>query len=298
MTAFAHQAVLLAQTIALLDPQKGATYVDATVGGGGHAEAILECTAPDGRLIGLDRDAEARAAAGQRLARFGDRVVLVAAEFGELAEVVRSQGADHVAGVLADVGVSSPQLDHPNRGFSFREEGPLDMRMNPARGETARELIERLSEPELADVIYQFGEERRSRPIAASIKRAVAAGELNTTKDLAWAVHRVFPRRGRVDNATRTFQAIRIAVNDELGQLKQLTAQLPDVLVDGGVAAVISFHSLEDRIVKRAFRDDERMQVLTKKPVIAEPDEVERNPRARPAKLRGARRRARSEAGR
>ncbi len=292
---FHHETVLLAETVDAIAPRAGGRYADATLGGGGHAEAVLERSAPDGTLIGLDRDPIALEASRERLARFGDRVTFVHAEFGRLRDVLSEHSIQRLDGVVADVGVSSPQLDDATRGFSFRNAGPLDMRMNTEAGETALELIARLDVTELADLIYELGEERRSRAIARSIREAFEAGELETTEDLSRAVHRVFPKRGRIDNATRTFQALRIAVNRELDELTRLMGQLPDMLEDDGVAAVISFHSLEDRIVKWAFREEPRMIPLTKKPVIAGDEERTRNPRARTAKLRTARRRPRSE---
>lgn len=296
MSEFVHLTVLRDETVDAVAPRSGGLYADATLGGGGHAEAILERSAPDGRLIGVDRDEAALAAARARLARFGDRVTLVHEEFARLPQVLEGLGVARVDGVVADVGVSSPQLDDPGRGFSFRGEGPLDMRMDRSRGETARELIARLDADALADVLYELGEERRSRAIARSIKEAEARGELETTADLAAAVYRVMRRRGRIDPATRTFQALRIAVNRELDQLRRFVETVPDVLQDGAVVAVISFHSLEDRIVKRAFRGDPRLQPLTKKPVRPSEEELARNPRARPAKLRAARRVPRQEA--
>ena len=294
--AFHHATVMLGPALTHLDPRSGGIYADATLGGGGHAEGILEKSSPDGRLIGLDRDETALLAARERLARFGDRVTFVHGAFAELRSVLAGVDVPRVDGLIADLGVSSPQLDRPERGFSFRDGGPLDMRMDRSRGETALELIERLGEGELADVIYELGEERRSRPIARSIKRALERDELHTTDDLRRAVVRVLgPRRKRVDPATRTFQALRIAVNDELGQLDTLLRDLPDVLVDGGVAVLISFHSLEDRKVKHAFRDNSSLHPLTKKPQTADDEERELNPRARSAKLRAARRVARAE---
>ncbi len=295
---FAHRTVLLDETIEALAPRAGCVYADVTVGGGGHAEAILERSAPDGRLVGVDRDESALAASSARLSRFGERVTLVHGAFAELGSILEHAGVPRVHGLVADIGVSSPQLDRAERGFSFRAEGPLDMRMDPSAGETALELIARLDERELADVLYQLGEERKSRPIARSIKRACEAGELETTEDLRRAVVRAIgPRRsGGVDPATRTFQALRIAVNDELGQLDALLAQLPDVLEDDGVAAIISFHSLEDRRVKQCFRGSDVLVPLTKKPRVAGDDEQRENPRARSAKLRAARRVPRGEA--
>jgi 16S rRNA (cytosine1402-N4)-methyltransferase len=290
--AFQHRTVLLEETLRALDPRSGRTYADATLGGGGHAEGILERSGPDGRLVGIDRDPAALDAARARLARFGDRVTFLHASFGELEHALGQAGVTRVHGVVADLGVSSPQLDWAERGFSLRARGPLDMRMDPTRGETALELIARLDERELADVLYQLGEERRSRPIARSIRRALEQGELETTEDLRRAVVRVLGPRpvGGIDPATRTFQALRIAVNDELGQLDALLDSLPNVLANDGVAAIISFHSLEDRRVKHTLRDSDALEPLTKKPVLAGDEELAANPRARSAKLRAARR--------
>jgi 16S rRNA (cytosine1402-N4)-methyltransferase len=219
--------------------------------------------------------------------------------FGELAEVLHELGIARVDGICADLGVSSPQLDDPHRGMSFRREGPIDMRMNPEHGETALELIGRLSDDELADVLYRFGEEHRSRRIARSIRRALNDGELDTTLDLRRAIVRaVGPARvGGVDPATRSFQALRIAVNGELAELDALIAELPQLLLAGGVAALISFHSLEDRKVKRAFHVEETWEPLSKKPLLASEVECEENPRARSAKLRAARRKGETAAG-
>lgn len=288
---FEHRTVLLRETLDALEPRDGGVYADATLGGGGHAEAILERSSPTGRLLGLDRDPAALAAARARLSRFGARATLVHGEFAHLARLLAEAGAPRVDGLVADLGVSSPQLDDAARGFSFREDGPLDMRMDPSGGSTAAELVARLDAEELADVIFELGEERRSRRIARAIKDADARGELHTTDDLKRAVARaVGGRRGRIDPATRTFQALRIAVNSEIEQLDALVRDLPEVLEDGGVAAIISFHSLEDRVVKRAFRADARLSPLTKKPVVAGEDERRDNPRSRSAKLRAARR--------
>ncbi|MCA9574602.1 MAG: 16S rRNA (cytosine(1402)-N(4))-methyltransferase RsmH [Polyangiales bacterium] len=291
MSAFEHVPVLYEETLEALELRPGAVYADCTMGGAGHSEGILQRSAPDGRLIALDRDPAALAAGRARLAPYESRVSIVHASFDALPRVLDELGVARVHGVLADVGVSSPQLDHAERGFSFGQDGPLDMRMDTSSGETAAELIARLDADELADVIYQLGEERRSRPIARSIKNAQAEGRLGTTSDLRAAVVRVMgPRSGKIDSATRTFQALRLAVNGELEQLRALAAALPDVLHDGGVAAIISFHSLEDRIVKWAFRDDARLAPTTKRPVIAGEAELAANPRARTAKLRVARR--------
>jgi 16S rRNA (cytosine1402-N4)-methyltransferase len=225
------------------------------------------------------------------LARFGPRAAFFHGEMAELRQILSEAGTARVDGLVADLGVSSPQLDDAERGFSFSKPGPLDMRMDPTRGETALELIARLDEHELADVIYELGEERKSRRIARSIRHAYEAGELETTDDLRRAVARALgPKRGRIDPATRTFQALRIAVNRELEQLGRLLERAPDVLEDDGVAAIISFHSLEDRMVKRAFRGDARLEPLTKKPVVPSDEEQHDNPRARSAKLRAAKR--------
>lgn len=287
---FVHETVMRTPVVNALAPSAG-VYVDATVGGGGHAEGILEAH-PEARVIALDRDEIALAAAKERLARFGDRVTFVKTPFGDVAAALASVGLAQVDGLCADLGVSSPQLDEAARGMSFRREGPIDMRMDRSSGETALELVERLSDDELADILFHYGEEKRSRRIARSVKRALAEGQLATTLDLRRAIVRaVGPVRvGGVDPATRTFQALRIAVNGELEQLEALLVALPDVVRSDGRVAILSFHSLEDRLVKNAFRDDPRMERLTKKPVIASDEEAARNPRARSAKLRAARR--------
>jgi len=291
MSAFEHTPVLLDEVLEQLDPKTGGVYADVTLGGGGHAKAILERSAPDGRLIGTDRDPSALEAAGAALSDFGDRATLRKARIGDLANVLASLEIENVDGVLADLGVSSVQLDRAERGFSFAKDGPIDMRMDPTEGETALELIGRSDAEELANLIYRYGEEHRSRKIARSLRRAYEEGELETTGDLQHAVRRATGRRrGRIDSATKTFQALRIAVNDELGELEALLEQAPELLRIGGVVAVISFHSLEDRMVKHAFRDSEQLSPLTKRPIIASDAERENNPRARSAKLRAARR--------
>ena len=269
-------------------PRSEGVLIDATLGGGGHSALLLE-RHPGLRLIGLDQDPTARAAAAERLAPFGDRVLIEAANF---ADYVPSEPA---LMVLADLGVSSPQLDVAERGFSFRLDGPLDMRMNTAGStETAADLIDRLEEKELADLIYANGEERLSRRIARRIKSDLAVqGAYDGTAALAYAVAGCYPpkaRRGRIHPATRTFQALRIAVNDELGVLDRLLQQAPDWLEPGGLFGVISFHSLEDRRVKTAFLRDERLERITRKPVVATEQEQDANPRSRSAKWRLARR--------
>jgi len=285
-----HVPVLLEETLRALNPRSGATYVDATLGAGGHSEAILAI--PGTKVIALDRDELAVARASRRLAVYGDRFVPVRAEFGSIATVLADLGLRCVDAILADVGLSSMQLDDPARGMSFRHEGPLDMRMDQTSGETALELIDRLDDDELADVIFRFGDERRSRRVARCIKQALAAGDLVTTLDLRRAVVRaVGPSRvGGVDPSTRTFQALRIAVNGELEQLAALLAAAPSLVAAGGTLAVISFHSLEDRQVKRALTDRSTWEPLTKKPIVASDLETTTNPRSRSAKLRAARR--------
>lgn len=294
MSAFVHATIMRDEVVRALAPKQGGVYADCTLGGGGHTEALLE--AADCRVIGIDRDDAAIAATKERLARFGDRIEIRRGRFGDAANLLPS-GLD---GLVADLGVSSPQLDDPDRGMSFRREAshaPLDMRMDRTSGRTARELIESLSEEELANVIYELGEERASRRIARSIKRAESEGVLATTGDLRHAIYQAVggDKRTGIDPATRTFQALRIAVNDELAELDRLLAALPALLGPNGVAAILSFHSLEDRRVKQAFADAAVWAPLSKKPVEASGEEIVRNPRARSAKLRIARRRAEGE---
>ena len=268
-------------------PDEG-VLLDATVGGGGHSSLLLDAH-PGWQLIGLDQDPAARAAAAQQLERFGERVQLVASNF---ATYTPNQP---VVAVLADLGVSSHQLDVPERGFSFRADGPLDMRMNTeGDGETAAALIDRLEENALADLLFHYGEERLSRRIARRLKTEGPwdDGERGTAA-LAYAIAGCYPpkqRHGRIHAATRSFQALRIAVNDELGVLETLLNDAPNWLEPGGRIAVISFHSLEDRLVKNRFKADERLRVISRKPLIASEQEAEANPRARSAKLRVAQR--------
>jgi 16S rRNA (cytosine1402-N4)-methyltransferase len=297
MTDFAHESVMTAETLGFLQPRSGGVYADATLGAGGHTAAILDASAPAGRVLSVDRDPNAIAHALARLSSYGDRAMIVHGEFGDLPALMSAAGLRSVDGIVADLGVSSPQLDEAERGFSFQHDGPLDMRMDTSQDETARDLIARLSERELADVLFQYGEERRSRPIARSIRSALADGALNTTADLRRAVIKAVgrPPNSKIDPATRTFQALRIALNDELGQLETLLRALPDLLADGGTAVIISFHSLEDRSVKHTLRGDSRLSVLTKRPVLASAEEQSSNRRARSAKLRAARRNVREQ---
>jgi 16S rRNA (cytosine1402-N4)-methyltransferase len=288
---FAHVSVMLGEVVAALEPSRGGVFVDATAGGAGHSAALL-AAAPSLRLIACDRDPLAVRTAQARLAQFGERALVVHASFDQIPERLAEAGITQIDGLLADLGLSSQQLADAERGMSFRSSGPLDMRMDPTRGETALELIERLSQDELANVIYELGEERRSRRVARCIKQAFEAGELKDTLELRRAVVRaVGPRRlGGVDPATKTFQALRIAVNSELDQIASLLEFAKTTIAPGGIAAIISFHSLEDRLVKRAFVEREFWQRLSKKPILAGETELAGNPRARSAKLRVARR--------
>ncbi len=278
--------------------ENGRTYLDCTVGYSGHAEKILEASGPDSRLIGIDRDAMAIAASRERLARFGDRVFLLHGHFVDLKRHLTFCGIGQVDGILFDLGISSPQLEEPARGFSFQGDGPLDMRMDQSMSGTAADLVNRWPEVQLADTIFQFGEERFSRRIARAIVRARERHLLATTKELVSVIEGAVPanyRHGRLHCATRTFQAIRIAVNHELDCLDPALRDAADVLSPGGRLCVISFHSLEDRIVKHTLRalsgkDDPALVVLTKKPQIPTKEESDRNPRSRSAKLRAAQR--------
>jgi 16S rRNA (cytosine1402-N4)-methyltransferase len=286
---FEHATVMKGEVVRAIAPKAGGVYVDATLGAGGHTVALLEAE-PKARIVAFDRDPAAVGAAAEWLVPVADRVVLVRSVFSRLREQLDELGIGRVDGVVADLGVSSPQLEDPERGMSFRREGPIDMRMDPDGEQTALELVGALSDDELANVIFEFGDERRSRRIARSIKKALAAGELRTTLDLRRAIVRaVGPTRvGGIDPATRTFQALRIAVNQELEELAHLLGELPSVLAPGGVAAILSFHSLEDRLVKRAFLTP-GWTPMTKKPTCATDEEYAQNPRARSAKLRAAR---------
>jgi 16S rRNA (cytosine1402-N4)-methyltransferase len=288
-----HQPVLLEEAMELLAVSAGGLWVDGTVGLGGHAQEILRRSAPDGRLLGLDRDPQALALAARRLADQAARVRLLRADYRELPGLL---GGERPRGVLLDLGVSSLQLDAPERGFSFQREGPLDMRMDPDGPRSAADLVNGLPERELADLIFRYGEERASRRIARAIAYARARAPLRTTTELAAVVRRAIPRRGRrgIDPATRTFQALRIAVNGELEGLDRCLESLAGTLAEGGRLAVIAFHSLEDRQVKHTFRAlaGQGFRLLTRKPLRPGPEEERRNPRARSARLRGLERMA------
>jgi len=285
-----HQPVLLEEVCGFLQDLQPGVLLDATVGLGGHARAFLERFA-GGEVVGLDRDAHTLEEARRRLERFGSRVTLHHGAFADLEAVLDAADRATVDAALFDLGVSSPQLDDPARGFSFRADGPLDMRMDPSRGETAAELVARLSERELADLIFELGDERASRRIAAAVARERARGPIESTERLAGIVRSAFRGRGHIDNATRTFQALRMAVNDELGQLRRGLDAATARLRPGGRLLVLAFHSGEDRVVKQWMRSDERLSRVTKKAVRAGEEERRRNPRARSARLRVAERR-------
>lgn len=303
--ASVHVPVLYDEVMTGIQPRSGGRYIDASLGAGGHAAGILAASTPDGRLLGLDADPEAISYARQVLERFGDRMVLQAANFRHLRAVAVGHGFDQVDGILMDLGLSSRQLADAERGFSFGQDGPLDMRLDRSRGQSAGDLVNHLPEAELADLLWCYGEERRARRIARAI---VAARPLTGTGQLAEVVTRTVGRRERIHPATRTFQALRIAVNDELGALSEALPQARDLLRSKGRLAVIAFHSLEDRLVKQFFRQEEKdcvcppdtpvcvcqhrptLKVLTPKPVRPQADEVARNPRSRSARLRIAER--------
>ena len=287
-----HEPVMVAEVIEQMEPARGGVFVDCTVGLGGHARALVDAGAS--RLIGLDRDPAAVAAARDALSGYGDRVEVVHADYRRLNAVLDERGVTKVDGVLVDLGVSSMQLDEPGRGFSFRQDDPLDMRMDTTAGPTAAEALREVDERTLADLIYEFGEERHSRRIARAIVAAREQAPLDTTGRLADIVRRAIPRKGysRIDPATRTFQAIRIWVNGELEGLDGFLGDAARRLAVNGRLAVITFHSLEDRIAKHTLRALQAeafgLRIRTKRPVVAGEAEIERNPRARSAKLRAA----------
>jgi 16S rRNA (cytosine1402-N4)-methyltransferase len=286
---------MTAEVLQHLRPERGGLFVDCTVGLGGHSRALLENGVT--RLIGLDRDRDALVRAGETLAPWRDQVELVHADYRSLADVLDGRHLARVDGALADLGVSSMQFDEPGRGFSFQRDEPLDMRMDRTSGETAAQLVARVDEGELADVIFNFGEERFSRRIAKALVRERVEAPIDSTARLASIVRRAVPRRGysRIDPATRTFQALRIWVNRELDGLDRFVETAVRRLRAGARLVVISFHSLEDRIVKHTLRALEHggeagIRVLTKRPLVPGDEEVRRNPRARSAKLRAAER--------
>ena len=285
-----HEPVMVSEVVSLLAPERGGLFVDCTTGLGGHSAALLKGGAD--RLIGLDRDERALRLAAERLAPFGDRVELVHSDYREVGSVLQTRGIAGVDGMLADLGVSSMQLDEEGRGFSFRRDEPLDMRMDRSQGPTAADLIATADETDLANVIFQYGEERHSRRVARAIVHARQREPIQTTGALAEIVRRAVPARGyqRIDPATRTFQAIRIWVNRELDGLDVFLSDAARRLLAGARFAVITFHSLEDRVVKHTFRAlaaaGDAWRILTRKPVIPGEPELALNPRARSAKLR------------
>jgi 16S rRNA (cytosine1402-N4)-methyltransferase len=297
-----HQPVLYKEIIHALQPHDGGRYVDGTLGAGGHARGIMEASAPDGQLLGLDVDPQALAIARRNLAPYEHRIHLAQASYTSLSMQMAQLGWDAVDGIVLDLGASSMQFDTPERGFSFLHDAPLDMRFGPHAMQTAADLVNRYSERELADLIYQYGEERESRKIARAI---VKARPIQTTRQLVEVIESVSPRRGdRVHPATRTFQALRIAVNEELTSIEDVLPQAVTALKPGGRLAVISFHSLEDRIVKDFFREQSKDRVnppyeqmyaeerkatlkeVNRKPIVPSDEETRNNPRARSAKLR------------
>lgn len=303
-----HQSVLYKDIIHALQPRREGKYVDGTLGAGGHAYGILEASSPNGYLLGLDVDPQALEIARKRLAPFGPRATLVQASYTTLADQLARQGWAAVDGIVLDLGVSSMQLDTPGRGFSFREDAPLDMRFDPTRAgvPTAADLVNTLPERELADLIYRYGEERQSRRIARAI---VQSRPIHTTGQLAGVIKRIVHTRERLHPATRTFQSLRIAVNGELEAVESVLPQAVNALASGGRLAVIAFHSLEDRIVKEFFRQESRdcicppqqpvcgcghkasIREITRKPVQPSDEEIEMNSRARSARLRVAEKR-------
>jgi 16S rRNA (cytosine1402-N4)-methyltransferase len=302
MTDSPHLSVLYKEIIHALQPKNGGCYVDGTLGAGGHARGIMEACAPDGQLLGLDVDPQALAIARRILAPYEHRIHLAQASYTSLPDQLAKLGWDAVDGIVLDLGASSMQFDTPERGFSFMQDAPLDMRFGPHVSQSAADIVNSYSERELADLIYEYGEDRDSRKIARAIVRA---RPLHTTRELVAAIESASPRRGdRVHPATRTFQALRIAVNQELDSIENVLPQAVAALMSGGRLAVISFHSLEDRIVKDFFREQakdlvnppyeriyevERNAVIkevNRKPIVPSDDEIQNNPRARSAKLR------------
>ncbi len=285
-----HVPVLAEEVMTWLKPSGGQTLVDGTLGGGGHSRLLAETVGASGLVIGLDRDPSAVERAGAQLR--GLSVQAIQANYSDLPEVLQQLNFEKVDGVVLDLGLSSDQLADADRGFSFQSTGPLDLRFDPSRGDPAWKLVERLSAEHLGDLIYRYGEERYSRRIARRIVDSRRAKPIRTAADLAQIVRRSVPRSRdeRIDPATRTFQALRIAVNEELKWLEVALRRMPDCLRPGGRMAVISFHSLEDRLVKQSFRDDDRLEVLTPRPIRPTEREIGANPRARSAKLRVAER--------
>ena len=293
MAASVHQAVLPEEVIEWLAPKPGGTFIDGTLGGGGHTRLLAEKVGKEGLVVGLDRDPAVVARAEEQLQ--GLPVAVAHANYADLPEVLAELKLTQVDGILLDLGLSSDQLADHHRGFSFSADGPLDLRFDPSSGQPAWQLLARLAERPLADILYRYGEERHSRRIARRIVQQREKQPIRTAEQLAQIVRGSTPRlkgRPRIDPATRTFQALRIAVNEELKWLEVALERLPGYLAPGGRLAVISFHSLEDRLVKNGFREDARLEVLTPKPLVASEQEVAENPRSRSAKFRVAARQA------
>ncbi|MBM5790031.1 16S rRNA (cytosine(1402)-N(4))-methyltransferase RsmH [Candidatus Parcubacteria bacterium] len=290
---FNHIPVLLNEVLEYLDPEPNRSFIDGTVGQGGHAEAILQRVTPvvrqsSGRLLAIDRDAANLAIAKQRLAGFGDAVVFIHDSYAHVKRHALANGFARVDGILLDLGFSSAHVDDPGRGFSFQHNGPLDMRYNQSRGETAADIVNAWSEDELARVFRQYGEEPKAREIAQAIIARRKERLFEQTQDLSECVQKVIPRRGKIHPATRVFQALRMAVNDELGELSRALPDLIDLLQPGGRIAVISFHSLEDRVIKTFLKERRDLSMVTRRPIVPTREEITRNPRSRSAKLRVA----------
>ena len=286
-----HRSVLLDEVLEYLSPVPGGVYVDGTLGMGGHSEAILSRCAPDGRVIAFEWDEAAIAVSRDRLKRFGERLTVVRRNFAEIVSGVQGLGIETVDGILIDIGLSSLQLDRGGRGFSFQRDEPLDMRMDIRQDTTAASLLASCSEEQLADIFFYFGEEYQARPIAATIVRARENQPVLTSKQLAALVATAVPKRfhpKKIHVATKVFQALRIAVNTELENLARILDEAVVLLRPGGRFCVISFHSLEDRIVKRKFRENILLEVLTPRPVMPQAGEIEANPRSRSARMRVA----------
>lgn len=289
-----HTSVLLAECMHYLAPETGKLYVDGTLGLGGHTEAILRASGPEGRVIAFEWDESAMQHAVQRLSGFQDRLTIIRRNFAELSEGLAEIGVSEIDGLLIDIGVSSLQLDMGERGFSFQRDEVLDMRMDNRGKATAESILASCSEQELADIFYYYGEERQARPIALAIVEARKVEQIRTTKQLVSIVAHAVPKRfhpKKIHVATRVFQALRIAVNTELENLSRILDDGVRLLKPGARFCVISFHSLEDRIVKRKFKNNSMLQVLTNKPVMSSKDEITANPRSRSARLRVAEKR-------
>lgn len=301
---YGHQPVLLKEAIDLLAPRAGGSYIDATVGAGGHSREILARSSPDARLLGIDRDPRAIPGARANLAEFGDRVTCVAGNFADIERIAWTHGAAPVDGILLDLGVSSMQLDDPAHGFSFQQDGPLDMRFDPTVGMPAHQFINNAVEEQIADVLYKYGEEKQSRRIARQVIAERRQQPITSTVHLRRLVESAVGRRGRINPATRTFQALRIFVNDEIESLREALAAASPILNKGARLVVIAFHSLEDRLVKRTFSEwaagcvcpprlpecrcghEPTVRLLTRRAVKPGPEELRANPRSRSARLR------------